>query len=329
MAINYGSGELGEVTITSNTTLKPISNYKSLTIQSGVTATIPSGSIIRSQEPMTINGTINVERRVGSGGGNGGDGGGSCIIFAPEINGSGQINAFGQNGGGGNNNSNSENNNQNYYTPGTPPQISSATSNVITTGASGGQRAGVTNAGSGGPAGETAIERSLLGVYLDEWLVPSSKISQYISTHLLSGGGGRGANGARNYNGNRGEGGGGGAGGSCGGKGGSGGSGSRSNNNNYGVQGGGGGGAGGVIVLVSESISSTLTVQTDGGNGGPGRLDYGGSGGGGGGGIILVFTSEPSLPDYNATGGISDSNNRVGSPGSEGIIEYIPLSKIK
>jgi hypothetical protein len=64
----YGNGSGGDVTISSNTALSNVNvQYEDLTINSGITLTVPSGTIIRSNGTVTINGAIAVSN-VGSGG---------------------------------------------------------------------------------------------------------------------------------------------------------------------------------------------------------------------------------------------------------------------
>ena len=64
----YGNGSGGDVTIASNTALSNVNvQYEDLTINSGVTLTVPSGTIIRSNGTVTISGAIAVSD-IGSGG---------------------------------------------------------------------------------------------------------------------------------------------------------------------------------------------------------------------------------------------------------------------
>jgi hypothetical protein len=65
----YGNGSGGDVTLSSSSSLSDTNvQYGNLTINSGVTLTVPSGTIIRSNGTVTINGIISVSNS--SGGGN-------------------------------------------------------------------------------------------------------------------------------------------------------------------------------------------------------------------------------------------------------------------
>jgi hypothetical protein len=326
MAINYGSGELGDVTISSNTTVTQLRSYQNLTVNSGNTLTIPNGTVIQVQDTLDVQGTIQIQKRLGSGGGNhGGDAGGSAFIVAKNITGSGVIRADGSNGGTKNGNGNSES--KTWRSSGLPPVVAGKTTNVIKEGSSGGQDASY-NSGSGGASSSGAVDRDLLSIWLDEWMVPSSHISQFPMAKLLSGGGGDGSEGGNDnsYNNNNGgAGGGGGAGGSFGGRGGNGGNGGNYNGGNGdGGDGGGGAGAGGLIVLVTDNLSSNITTQARGGDGGGSGRDAGG-GAGGGGGIVVAFTPGAQTPSYDVSGGNGTSG---GNSGSEGVMLQIPLSVV-
>lgn len=319
MSINFGSGDLGDVSLTADTTSTSIESYQNLTVPFGITLTVPNGGILQVSDTLTLDGTIDVEPRMGSGGaGYGGDAGGSIFILAKTISGSGTIKAnavVGGNGGGSNNNNSNDNG-----ASGLPPVIAGAKTNVITTGSRGG------GGSSGGVASDTAITRDLLSIWLDEWMIPSAKISGLPMAKMLSGGGADSSRGKDN-----GQGGGGGSGGSFGGRGGNGGNGRNTNNNN-GRQGGGGGGAGGLIAIVTESLSSTIVTQANGADGGNGTNSTpgSGSGAGGGGGIVLAVTPNGQKPVYQVNGGQpGQTGHSLGNSGQNGVFTHIPLSMIK
>jgi hypothetical protein len=334
MPINYGSGERGDVTISSNTTFTALRSYRNLTINSGVTVTVPNGAIIQVSDTLKLDGTINVSHRVGSGAGVGGDAGGAVFIAAKNVTGSGQINATGANGGNRNNYGNS--NNRNYASSGLPPALAGRSDNVINSGSDGGGNAGGEGGGHGGNPGPSAMERDLLSIWLDEWIMPSASISTFPMAKILSAGGGTGGKGGSSGNNNDnqgGGGGGGGAGGSLGGRGGSGGSGGNTYAGNYsGYDGGGGGGAGGLVVIISENPGQNITADVSGGDGGNGgsssNSSTGGSGGGGGGGIVISLTPDGVTPDTNLSGGAS-GNSRGGQNGEDGVLAYLPVELIK
>lgn len=330
MPVNYGSGDLGDVTLTSNTTMKPMASYQNLTINSGVTLTVPNGGVLQVADTLTLEGTISVQNRTGSGGGGrGGEAGGALFLMARNAQGSGVIRANGSNGNG----SNSYRYNYgggNWNADGLPPTLAGAKDNIITTGSSGGQNASQNITGSGGTTGDSASSRDLLTVWLDEWIVPSSKVSSLPMAKILPGGGGDGGNGARRANGSRGAGGG--AGGAFGGLGGSGANGGNSSIT-YGHDGGGGGGSGGLVAIISESLSETIQVEASGAQGGhcgePGNGAKGGSGGGGGGGVVVVITPDKQTPTYTVSGGQPGNGNRRGNAGQPGVFSHIPMSVIE
>ena len=112
----FGLGIRGNKVFSSTTTFPTtILDYHNLTINSGVTMTLPSGMfglIIRCTGTFTLNGTIDLDSLTPAGtggvshsnGGNGGDGGkgaGSILIFARNIIVSGTITATGENGAAG------------------------------------------------------------------------------------------------------------------------------------------------------------------------------------------------------------------------------------
>jgi hypothetical protein len=323
MAINFGSGDLGDVSLTEDTTMTTIESYQNLNIPFGVDLTVPNGAVLQVSDTLTLDGTITVEPRHGSRGGYGGDAGGSFFILAETVTGSGTINA---NAVDGQDRSNTNyNNNNDTGSSGLPPVIAGAKTNVITTGSGGGSGT------SGGVASDTAVTRDLLSIWLDEWMVPSAKISGLPMAKLLSGGGSDSSQGRRNNNG--GYGGGGGAGGSFGGRGGNGGNGQGNTNSaNKGRSGGGGGGAGGLIVIVSKNLSIDITVQTKGASGGNGSngTPASGTGGGGGGGIVIAVTPNAQKPTYVVDGGLpGDTGHGIGNGGQDGVFTHIPLSMIE
>ncbi|WP_281193734.1 hypothetical protein [Halorubrum sp. F4] len=348
MPINYGSGELGNATISSNQTVNAVREYENLTIDSGTTVTIPSGGVLQVADTLTLNGTITVDYRIGSsgnGGVPGGDAGGAGVIMARNITGSGAIRADGENGSNG---SNATSNNANANS-GLPPTIPGKSDNLITTGSNGGGRANNSNGGGGSNSSVTVMDRDMVNIWLDQWAIPAAHVSSFPAAKILTGGGGGGGYGGNGSNGNNrysGGGGGGGAGGSSAGRGGNGGSGGNASNSNNvsqnsGQSGGGGGGAGGVLILITDSVPSNINTNAIGGAGGSGananaNNDGPGGGGGGGGGGIVIAITPGDVPSYNVSGGSVGSsgnggygNANSGNAGTDGIFKHIPAEVIQ
>jgi len=304
--VNYGSGQLGDVTVSANETKKnPILEYTNLTVESGVTLTLPSRVRLMVTDTLTVNGTVRVNRDISGSGANGAKSGGNLELFAKEIVGNGEINVDGNNAGDGNNwgNRNNGGAGAGYSIP--------ATSKNGSGGSGGGKGAdaeysnnwnGNRNGGGGGNAHSSIYNDSTLKAYIEDYLLSGAYITQSpIDTMLPGSGGGAGGGGdrqLRRYDNNNNStyrsrievgGGGGGAGGSFITKGGAAGNGDEhyetdnalsvepNGNNNgdarvyyEGGEGGGGGGAGGFILLVSEGVDLSVTFSVRGGDGGDG-----------------------------------------------------------
>lgn len=338
--INYGAGVLGDTIISTNQKINDFSSYENLTIEAGVTVQADLGTVIRVADTFTLNGTIEVSERLGTGGmagganAAGGDAGGSILILAKNIEGTGEIVATGTDAEPTNNNGNGNTGGESV-----PPRISSKAEPIITRGSLGANAGNNSKAaGNSNPPNETIFSHDMISVWLDEWVVPSSHISELPTTKVLSAGGsGGGGGGTGNSYNNDGGGGGGGSGGSLGGYGGYGGTGqtggnASTNSNNGGGDGGNGGGAGGFIAIITESLTSEITANAVGGAGSTGANGNGGgeggAGGGGSGGIVCVVNPDGTLPDYNlsgGSGGVANSGASDGSPGQEGTIFHIPF----
>jgi hypothetical protein len=75
-----GNGSLGDVVVSTNTTISGINHYNSLTVNYGVALTCGTGTMIFVKETLTVNGLITSSGQGGAGGasygGSGGQGGG-------------------------------------------------------------------------------------------------------------------------------------------------------------------------------------------------------------------------------------------------------------
>ncbi|UBF19740.1 putative adhesin [Halorubrum virus HRTV-18] len=309
--VNYGSGQLGDVTITTNTTKNtPVLEYENLTVEEGVTFTLPSRCRLMVRDTLKVDGEIVVQKDIsgnGSGGPKGGNSGGNLELMARNITGTGVIQTNGSSGASGNNVGNRNNGGMGagYSIPATGASGSGGT------GASKGSSAhddiennwnGNTNGGGAGSARSTIYNDSNLKSYIEDYLISGAYITQSPLDTILPGSGSSGAGGGyktlddptrnNNYATYRVDvgGGGGGAGGSFVSKGGAGGNGdddqaydnhyidnnsdANYNSNGYarikGGQSGAGGGAGGFILLVSENVGLDVTISARGGNGGDG-----------------------------------------------------------
>jgi hypothetical protein len=357
MAINYGSGRT-TATISTNTTLAAgVYEYQNLTVNSGITLTVPHNTVIFVKGTLALNGTIDVADIVGTGGvgglidtstsssqgGFGGDASGNISIVANAITGSGTIRAKGGVGTGGvagNSNFGSDTTSNSWRKPGsgmlhlTPFSMGTA---KIPSSPVGGNFIGTTGAGGswwGGLAFQYGIGTKLnsLWDYIQNNIIAQIKQGGFSSPSIQAGGGSGGSSGAAasTYTG---AGGPGGAGGTMFGNGGNGGIGDSYHQNSgtglyEGYAGAGGGGAGGMILLVCPAVSSTLNLDATGGNGGT-ALSYaggsvnnprGGGGGGGGGGLILSFTDKDLYATSLVTGGAAGLKTQITGTGTSGAI---------
>lgn len=342
MTLNFGGGDRGNVTISSNTTLtETYLSYEDLTVNSGYTLTLPKEARLFVSGTLTVDGTISStpNKTGGTGssgeltghpnGGDGGDGGGSIVVAANTVQGTGTIDVSGQDGVKPAVNDSSSSDASAYTGSG----------NAGTAWASGfgwdsgGTYAGTSSAGGGnnvysgtdktspGANASTIDNDDLLVQYLEDEINAPTYISTYTLHHLHGGSGGGGA-GAAAYDGTSshdrtstaGAGGGGALGGGVN-KSGKGGSGRwefhGAANSFISGAGAGGGGSGGCLIFVCSSYSG-VTLDISGGNGGDGgKADgsagsfnegTGGAGGGAGNGGLLISITDTE-PSTNISGG--------------------------
>jgi hypothetical protein len=340
--VNYGAGQQGDVTISTNTTLSDdLLSYQNLTVQSGNTLTVPHRSVILVSDTLTVEGVIEVSAGAAGGagddgnhdtdigaGGDGGSAGGSLHIIAFTTAGSGTVRANGTAGGaGGDTTGNDDSGNDKDGTGGnngTALEVIHESPTVSTPASGGG---GQHDAAGVGGAGVASIRKNALDLYTENRLISGSHVNRLPIQEALAGSGGGGGSGAVDgSNSNSGGSGGGGAGGALGGASGDGGGGVNGTNDSTreGAGGGGGGGAGGLIAIVSENLGSNITYEATGGNGGDGGGDDvggdhgngGGGGGGGSGGLVMAFTDVQ--PTVNLTGGTGGTGGSAGTNGNDG-----------
>jgi len=307
LALDLTQAPDGDKTYSSNTTLtKWVYQFNNLTINSGVTLTLKSNSLIMVKGTLTLNGTIRVPgANPGGGTGSmtitGGRCGGSLILIANEIVGTGVLDLSGENGDNG----------------AAPPGGDSAGYDGVA-----GEYLGGTfgDAAKGGAQG-TSIPQAggAGGKGLKDWLLPSIDLiwNGTFCYPLLTAKSGSGAGPGHNdayYAG-------GGGGGACIGDGGKGGDAGSTTEQ----CGGCGGGAGGFLGLMTNSLSA-ITIKLNGGNGGAAYGDGGGGGGGGGGfGAIFADTFASGLT-INVNGGAGGSGGNPGEAGQPGLALVFKLS---
>ncbi|UBF19231.1 putative adhesin [Halorubrum phage HRTV-17] len=296
--VNYGSGQLGDETISSNTTKNtPVLEYQNLTVQEGVTLTLPSRCRLMVNGTLTVNGTIKVSPDIagnGTGGPVGGKSGGNLELMAKTIEGAGTVQADGTDGQDGNNVSNQNNGGSGaaYSIPATGASGSGGTApNRGSNGEYNGNWNGDRNGGNAGSAHSSVYNDSTLKAYLEDYLISGAYITQSPLDTLLPGAGDSGAGGGsrelRQYNNNN-------------------------NNSRYRTRveiGGGGGGAGGSFVSKGgvggngddeyiNGNNTNLISQDDPNNNSTATIDiWGGESGAGGGagGFILLVSESVSL----------------------------------
>ncbi|WP_336786963.1 hypothetical protein [Paenibacillus sp. MMO-177] len=357
----YGTGALGSVTIGSNTTLTAReSHYTNLTVNAGITLTIPDGSFLFVSGTLTLNGTIKVQGAAGGAGGyinpntyagsggNGGAAGGSALIQAATVAGSGTINASGDNGSAGSPNTGVQ-------------QNSSSTSGV--SGASGSLVVSPTfksngqQAVSGQYGALPTVPAAYYGIADDLISYNSVQYSVLLNDYLFSGfsrfpvlvsaGSGSGGVSGTSDNSGNGQGGAGGAGGSSFGAGGKQGRANAAAGYYYyeGCGGGGGGGAGGLIILGSENITGSISINANGGNGGAAGnrtadgntgCPGGAGGGGGGGGVYVIANKMVSATANGGTAGTFVAGSGYGAglalpaeDGKQGLISFVSVGLFK
>jgi hypothetical protein len=318
----YGDrlGGIKNVTTTTIETSVLDVSYTSISISTSQTWTVKSGSIIRVDGTLKIEGNISVSTSIAGGsgnittthasGGNGGSAGGLVAIFAKSIfAGTGAL----------------------IYADGTAGQAGQSSYGTITgagndgTAGSGFSIFGLTETGSGGGSGKGGNYSSGAGPGSNpggaggtSYKYSLALLTQYLrlpykNITLASGGGGgssAGNNGDANIYSGGGTGGGGGSifsdGTSGSGQGGHPSQGTKANGG-----GGGGGGTGGVIILQSEGVTNptNLTLRCYGGAGGAGGAGNGGDagygGGAGSGGLIVLQGTNVSTVNVTTNGGIT------------------------
>jgi len=298
---NFGNASLGDVTISSNTTLANSANigqYKNLTIDATKILTCGTGSVAQkwilfATESITLNGTINLDGR----GGLGGTGGTGGATTGSAVSG---VGATANQGGDGGTSSPSYN------------EIGHI--GVQAGGGSGGaghaSTVGSNHAGgAGGAAGSSGGSPSQILDYTDDSNYQSIRLVFNQLAHWGAGGNG-GVGG--------GSGGGGGSHGSYGGTGG------------YGGNGGDGGNGGGSIILVAPTITfgtnasiTCLGVAGDNGlNGGVGG-NSGGAGGTGGSSGGAATNGANATNGGNGAGGGGGGGGAVGENGKNGFVGII------
>lgn len=255
----FGTGADGDVTIAANTSITSdltngVKNYRNLTINSGVTLTLPGGIIFVS-DTLTLTGTISANGNNGASNAAGATVGGP-FVAGTALNGG----ANGANSGAG--------------TQGAP--TANPTGGQVVIGGGRGGSGGTAN--SGGTAGGTAgALASLTSISDAGWrshlpsiltaMVQSRAIPLQVTGGGTGGGGGAGSGGI---------GGGGGSGGGCviivarhvSGSGTISANGGNGGNAFSGNSGGGGGGGGGFVVLFTGDSSSSITLTAAAGTGG-------------------------------------------------------------
>ncbi len=263
----WGNGSHGNATISSNTNIGgTVKYYNNLTINPGVKLYSSGGPLtIFVKGTLTLNGDIVLEPSIvgGAGGDNSGGDGGTAprtlTIFARNIVGSGFIKADGEKG----DNGKDEARYQTYYAG------SDGTASVCgaVTGIAANGGAGI---GAGGSAVSGTSISSVISSYINS--ISPDSLPSLLDCHGASGAGGGSGREKDNDCKPKQKGGGGGGGGAFNNTGGGGGAGVKGYE--CGADGGGGaggGGSGGLIVLVSQDISNSITVQAMGGNGGNGH----------------------------------------------------------
>ena len=340
--VNYGTGSNGDRIVSTNETeTLSFMDYKNLTVESGATLTVPARTRLQVSDTLTINGTIVVQNDISGGGGsgNGGNSGGNLAVVAKTIAGNGTVKVNGEDGDSVTNDGNgsSGSSGAGYGIP------SGASGNQSGGGQQGRESSrdnengntGYNNNAGTAYSGGSMYSDGQLKQYFEDYLISGAYITQSPMDILLPGSGGGGGGGGyesfypttnSNYSAYRANvgGGGGGAGGSfvtAGGYGGGAGS-NRFDGNNvddsnstqnhrvYGGDGGAGGGSGGFILIATENMSTDITWEAMGGDGGDGyigRLQHdgnnynaytkradiaGGGGGGGSGGALIAFTDK-------------------------------------
>lgn len=312
----FGDASDGDVTISGNTTLSADKNYRSLTVNTGITLTT-AGYKIYVAGTLTTSGTGSIVNNGGVGGNGtngtsapaGGTGGVAGTAGAGATMGAGKAGVAGQNGQTGSGNGNG------------------GTAGLAANPAIG-RSGGASGAGGDSNVGQTGGAAGASGAATSENVtVKTTAFSQ--SGNLTSGSedvltrkfSGVGATSGIDFT--TGFGGAGGAGGA---------EGARSPDGGAATGGGGGGGGGGGIVFIAaRKITNNGTISSNGGNGGNAgspnsgaNARAGGSGGGGGGGggsVILIYeslTNSGSIVASAGSGGSGSAGNGGGASGSGG-----------
>lgn len=213
----YGSGILGDVTISTHKTLTDsVYHYDNLTINAGVTLTFPHRSVVFVKGTLSVNGTLTVAPGPLGGlakngfsyagqGGAGGAAGGSLIIIANSIVGTGIITAKGSVGGNGSPGSYSNTNDNSNPQAGNPSSGCSISAL--------GLKSAPNNAG--GASYSSIGSNSFLGIAPEGWLwqylnylfIPALITTQFPEVPISDGGGGGSAGGTTSSSNSGGQGG--------------------------------------------------------------------------------------------------------------------------
>jgi hypothetical protein len=303
---NYGPELNGDTVISTDTTFnETFLSFRTLTVDSGVTMTVPHLCSIFCTGVIDVNGTIKVEKGQAGGGdttaaGEGGDGGGSVNIVSFAMQGNGKVAA---NGGDGVDVSGNTATTDETGGPGQALRIPHEPINVRNP-----------TGDSDAIGGESISE--FFDLFIENRLLSGSFVSQQSIQQSIAG---SGAAGAEDTFGNA-------KGGGGGGFGGPGGDGAAPPSNPPESNGPGGGGAGGQIIVMSENLAPNddLTLEAKGGDGGERTQISSGGGGGGGGGMVIAVADRPASSVYSVAGGVGPG---TAEDGGDGIAMRYPVSQ--
>ena len=338
----FGTGDDGDVTISSNTDLGSdnIKNYTNLTVDATFELKADGPFYILCSGTITNNGIIGVDNPAGpnaggagaqagppdNNGGDSGENGGSIFFSCNALVGTGVFDAkatAGQAGGTATvNPPNSDGVNGANETAflGGDTEVGKDLENTFALFGQGGTRGrGVSQVGGPGasaPVGNWAADAG-------RWFIRSLAGTFKRYPTEVGGAGGGGGGGGGTGTGSRGASGGGGSGSSGRGLGGAGGNGKDSGNGaGVGGGGGGGGGAGGNIIgIILTGDIPACTFSADGGNGGAGGNGNGttgcggGGGGAGGGGLVDLYVADAATVTDNSTTSVLGGTGGAGGTG--------------
>lgn len=329
----FGSGEDGNVTISSNTSLTQDMYYNNLTVNGGFTLTT-AGYRIFVKGTLTINATGMIAWNGNNGTGgtslsfNGAGGIGGAALATTSLAGSGAGGNGGASGADGQTGFGGNGGNGVGGQTGVAVTHSFATSFTSTSGNSGAGSparkdgnptfftAGATgNAGAAGALTSTSVIRPYAAAFAVQMFdVAPGVLPAALTYNAGCGGGGGAPSGASSFATGQGEG-----------------------NGGAGGAGGGAGSGGGTIMIAARTIINNGSIQAVGGNGGNGgngdngqnnyltfpNFTYGGAGGSGGGGgaggaggvIVLIYSTLSGSGTISVSGGISGNGGNAGLGG--------------